>query len=47
MVEIDEDMVWAYAVKKYVFENGCGKFEGVKDLESYVADLKREKYARS
>ncbi|HEY9285483.1 MAG TPA: hypothetical protein VIP46_18665 [Pyrinomonadaceae bacterium] len=46
MVEINEDMVWEYAVRRYVFENEYRKFEDMKDLEDYVDHLNREKHLR-
>ena len=43
MAEINEDMVWEYAVKRHVFEHEYRKFEGMKDLEAYVVYLNRER----
>jgi hypothetical protein len=41
-----EAEVCEYALKRYVFEHEYRKVERLKDLEDYVKDLNREKYAR-
>ena len=45
MAEMNEDLVWEYAVRRYAFVHDYRRFEGMKDLEDYVGHLNREKYA--